>query len=146
MPYCRACEKRANRDWYANNQGRKIKSTATWIEANHERKAAKEAVWRRENPERIALKNHRRRAFTASNGVKLVTGNEIATITAMPCTACGVAGPSQVDHIVPIARGGAHTIGNLMPLCASCNASKCDLLYIEWKHSNRPQAKKVFAA
>jgi 5-methylcytosine-specific restriction endonuclease McrA len=34
--------------------------------------------------------------------------------------------PSQLtmDHIVPVARGGTSTQGNIVPACKSCNASK----------------------
>jgi 5-methylcytosine-specific restriction endonuclease McrA len=132
--------------WRQANRERNNSNQLAWAAANKEKVAATKASYAKANPEKRIQSQALRRARNMSNGVKLVTGNEIATITAMPCTACGVAGPSQVDHIVPINRGGAHTIGNLMPLCPSCNASKCDLLYIEWKYSNRPQAKKVFAA
>ncbi|MFE4718525.1 HNH endonuclease [Streptomyces sp. NPDC056728] len=34
------------------------------------------------------------------------------------------ADPMHVDHLVPLARGGAHTVHNLVPAHASCNTSK----------------------
>ena len=42
------------------------------------------------------------------------------------CAICGVfaRGPLTMDHIIPIARGGAHTQDNLQALCRSCNSSK----------------------
>jgi len=158
---CRTCAKACTAAWTEANKDRAAAKAAAWKAANRDRVAANNAAWKIANPEKVSIKKakwasanpekraaskHRRRALTASNGVNAVTTAETAEIIAMPCTACGVAGPSQVDHIIPIARGGAHSIGNLMPLCRSCNASKCDMLYIEWKHSKRPQARKVFAA
>lgn len=41
------------------------------------------------------------------------------------CWVCG--GPAdQVDHVKPIARGGAHILANLRPICGFCNQSKKD--------------------
>jgi 5-methylcytosine-specific restriction endonuclease McrA len=37
-----------------------------------------------------------------------------------------------MDHIVPIARGGRSTKGNLVPACKHCNTKKKQLLPAEW--------------
>jgi 5-methylcytosine-specific restriction endonuclease McrA len=37
-----------------------------------------------------------------------------------------------MDHIVPLARGGKTTKGNLAPCCKSCNTRKKQLLPMEW--------------
>jgi 5-methylcytosine-specific restriction endonuclease McrA len=31
----------------------------------------------------------------------------------------------ELDHIIPLARGGPHTVENLTPSCQFCNRSKC---------------------
>jgi len=31
---------------------------------------------------------------------------------------------AEVDHIVPLARGGTHDLANLQPLCKSCHSKK----------------------
>lgn len=43
--------------------------------------------------------------------------------------------PSELtmDHIVPIARGGKSTRGNVVPCCKECNSKKQSLLPIEWQ-------------
>lgn len=48
------------------------------------------------------------------------------------CIYCG--GPFEhVDHLIPLSRGGAHAIQNLVPSCAHCNISKGDrYLGSEW--------------
>ena len=38
-----------------------------------------------------------------------------------------------MDHIVPIARGGKSTRGNVVPSCKSCNTAKKQLLPMEWE-------------
>lgn len=40
------------------------------------------------------------------------------------CAYCGAAGDMHMDHFVPIAKGGTHVLGNLVPACERCNLSK----------------------
>lgn len=35
---------------------------------------------------------------------------------------------ATIDHVVPVARGGAHVPGNLVVACAPCNRLKGDML------------------
>ena len=54
------------------------------------------------------------------------------------CNGCGISTGYirwHVDHIIPIARGGMHTASNLQVLCSTCNYSKGDKLWVEWKRS-----------
>ena len=37
-----------------------------------------------------------------------------------------------MDHIVPVARGGRSTKGNVAPCCKECNNRKKQLLPMEW--------------
>ncbi len=37
-----------------------------------------------------------------------------------------------MDHIVPIARGGKTTKGNVVPCCKDCNTRKKSMLPMEW--------------
>ena len=52
------------------------------------------------------------------------------------CHYCGGVTPPKeltMDHIVPIARGGRSTKGNLVPACKPCNTKKKQLLPMEWE-------------
>jgi 5-methylcytosine-specific restriction protein A len=42
--------------------------------------------------------------------------------------------PSELtmDHVVPMARGGKSTKGNVVPCCKACNTQKKQLLPMEW--------------
>lgn len=40
------------------------------------------------------------------------------------CAICDSTEHIEIDHIVPISRGGTNTIDNVQPLCRHCNASK----------------------
>ena len=52
------------------------------------------------------------------------------------CHYCGGRVPAReltMDHIVPIARGGKTTKGNVAPACKTCNTKKKQLLPMEWE-------------
>lgn len=52
------------------------------------------------------------------------------------CYYCGRKFPPAaltMDHIVPLARGGRSTKGNIVPCCKECNTKKSTLLPIEWQ-------------
>jgi len=38
-----------------------------------------------------------------------------------------------MDHLIPLARGGKSTKGNLVPACKDCNIRKKTLLPLEWQ-------------
>lgn len=40
------------------------------------------------------------------------------------CAYCGTGGDLHIEHVVPISRGGTHTLGNVLPACQRCNYSK----------------------
>lgn len=49
------------------------------------------------------------------------------------CAYCGASDrPLQRDCVLPISRGGRYTVDNVVPACASCNASKCNLEVSLW--------------
>jgi len=52
------------------------------------------------------------------------------------CHYCGRAFPAReltMDHIVPIARGGKTTKGNVVACCKECNTRKKMQLPMEWE-------------
>lgn len=52
------------------------------------------------------------------------------------CHYCGKRLPAKeltMDHIVPIARGGKSTKGNVAPCCPDCNTQKKSSLLMDWK-------------
>ena len=47
---------------------------------------------------------------------------------------------SQIDHIEPVARGGADAASNMQVICWECNVDKCDTdpeLYRAWAEASR---------
>src|SRR5262245_4415383 len=76
-------------------------------------------------------KNHKRRLGIAQGSL---TAKDIKSLLACSdrCALCGikmVAEPQkersrEIDHIVPIAAGGNHNIGNVRVVCRGCNLSR----------------------
>lgn len=41
------------------------------------------------------------------------------------CNICGKADVAlTIDHIIPLSKGGTHTVENVQPLCVNCNCKK----------------------
>lgn len=40
------------------------------------------------------------------------------------CLCCGSTVNLEADHVIPLCKGGKHSIDNMQPLCKSCNSSK----------------------
>jgi HNH endonuclease len=54
------------------------------------------------------------------------------------CAYCGAPGTSfQKDCVQAISRGGSYTLGNVVPVCRSCNASKCNTEVTLWLRRKR---------
>jgi len=113
--------------------GRKIK----WRAANKDKVAAYNAEYLVENPDMYRAARLRRRARKADNGVWEILSGEWERVVARYrgcCAYCGVEDDNlEMDHVVPVAKGGGHRIGNFVPACRSCNSSKNDKFLSEWK-------------
>lgn len=60
---------------------------------------------------------------------------ELYSLDAFTCQYCGQEKPPselQPDHVVPVSKGGQHSIDNLVTSCVSCNAKKRDIDAIEF--------------
>lgn len=81
----------------------------------------------------------RRRSRERNAPRATVTPAALAThweeIGAYACVACG-APYEHADHVQPLAKGGEHSVYNLLPLCAPCNLGKSDLDPFEWLTCN----------
>lgn len=138
--WCFACKQYLPIEGFSKGQYRCKACQRLYYRANADRIKANVARWERENLERARMGKrntaHRRRARQAANGSFVVTQRDLRRTlgrTGGSCTYCGVRGALEIDHVVPISRGGAHSIGNLAPACRTCNASKSDRFLTEWR-------------
>lgn len=98
-----------------------------------ERRREIESRYLRRFPEKNRAKSHRRRSRQRENGEALILDREYRRLYSSPCSACGSRKQITADHVIPIARGGKHSIGNLQPLCLRCNTRKGSRLMVEFK-------------
>lgn len=62
------------------------------------------------------------------------------------CAYCGTSDRKlTMDHVVPLSRGGLHSIENLLPACLSCNVSKGNRLLSELQNSGLLIEKRMAA-
>lgn len=67
----------------------------------------------------------RRRVARADNDLVPSEWDDLVAAWGGCCAYCGTATPAlQRDCVLPISRGGRYTLENVVPACASCNASK----------------------
>ncbi len=127
---------------------------AKWRESNkdkikHYRKKAYDAdpkkhqeygrKWRELHPEYFRAAAKKRRALQAKATVNL-RGIEkfmegVKAKELIRCYYCGENTPTKTchfDHIVPISKGGAHSVENLCATCPTCNLSKHDKPIDAW--------------
>jgi 5-methylcytosine-specific restriction endonuclease McrA len=124
----------AGRRQYANNIEHRKKVKNEWRKKNAELVKIYLDKYRLQHLPKMAEKAHKRRARVRCNGVYLVTEKELIRLYKSPCSNCGTKERITIDHIIPVVRGGKHSIGNLQPLCLSCNASKNSKTMFEWKY------------
>lgn len=89
--------------------------------------------------ERHAVLGQRLRApDTGVGGLALSEWQAILDHWGHCCAYCGRCPTGEgkdvmhMDHVEPLCRGGTNTAPNVVPACYVCNASKVDLLLLEW--------------
>ena len=88
--------------------------------------------WYAQNPEKGRELSRRRRALKRET--RSLHGRhteqewqELLALHGSRCVLCGSTDRITRDHIIPLSQGGTDLIGNIQPLCFSCNARKRDL-------------------
>jgi 5-methylcytosine-specific restriction endonuclease McrA len=99
---------------------------------NPEKFRAANKKYAEQNPNQIKAKVHRRRARLASASIYLVRQSDLQKIGEQLCIYCGADGQT-IEHIIPLSRGGTHSIGNLAAACGPCNFSKAGKTIMEWR-------------
>lgn len=100
--------------------------------AHPERRRAASRQWDRDNPWSKLGRDARRRALKAGATLGPVDYRQLCA-SAADCYLCGseLDGEVHLDHVVPLARGGAHSAANLRPTHVACNLRKSDKLLAE---------------
>lgn len=160
---CRDCERIIRRDYYLKNKKREVARVSNWHkttekgQANREKEALrlKQSRPRRYIPVeylslssaekrriRWAKKGLKRRALKRNAETHDITNKEIARLLSQPCIYCQSKINTTIDHVIPLDRGGRHSLGNLAPACHSCNSKKQARFIMEWR-LNKSRADRL---
>lgn len=116
----------------------KFKESKRKYRENHPEKIKKyQKEYCSSNPEKYKNYSYKRRSTKLANGVFKVTDKELKKLYTSNCFYCDSNDYIQIDHVVPISRGGQHSIGNLVAACRKCNTSKNNKFLTEWKLNSK---------
>ena len=137
---CKVCETARHKAHVQANRDADHAAQKRYREKNAAKVAAANAAWRAAHPEyeRGRMKRRwadptKREGFRTTKKARRyatlkvkddgVTTEFVRELLKKPCAYCGGVA-SSIDHIMPLSRGGLHTVANLAPACRSCNSRK----------------------
>lgn len=109
-----------------------IKKAQYWL--NRERERDRAHRWYQENS--FGAKQRSRVNHYSGEFVSLLdeeTWLEILELHGFRCARCETAERVQIDHIVPLSRGGTDHPFNVQPLCIVCNTSKGNRVIVDYR-------------
>ena len=130
---CRECGNAMKRNVSPERRKRRQEMKRLWDFNNPDKVKMMNDASYKKNPELFISNSHKRYAAIKSVDRRTVTNREIKALRMRPCIYCGSKKLIEIDHTIPINRGGRHSIGNLVPACRSCNRGKSDFLIMEWR-------------
>ena len=136
---CKTCEKLRHKKDYQRFKEHNLNRERQVRIDRYESRLEIERKSRAKNKEKNRpAKNARQRIRNKviQGGTYLILEKELRRIYNSPCFQCGSNTDQSLDHIIPISRGGSHSIGNVMTLCLPCNKSKRAKLLVEWRKQN----------
>ena len=135
---CKVCVNALTAVWQRANAESKNSYNRAWRASNPDKSAQHTRNYRERNPQKtsefVRASTSRRRARRNAVETLVILPKEMRRLTESSCAFCGETQNTHVDHIIPIAKGGRHSVGNLQTLCSFCNVSKKDKLYADWRY------------
>lgn len=127
--YCEANREKVLEGKRAYSQGNpeRVRETyRAWYAVNREQVLEYKRAWKAANRAEVRLGNQNRRARKRALTTVSFTAEQLSLKWAYhggKCWICGVSADST-DHVKPLAKGGAHMLCNLRPICSLCNNRK----------------------
>ena len=142
--------RRYAREWIRRNADRARDAMRRWRKAHpdehsaevrsyyarhREERLAQSAEYHRANPHIGVARsqNYRARRLTAPGAFTAAEWLALIAQYGGRCAYCGQVAALQADHRTPLSRGGTNAIGNILPACGRCNASKHTLTEEEFR-------------
>lgn len=127
--------KKLRKQYYVDNKEKELTRTRNWVKNNLERRKEITSNWYKNNPIKVRAIKQRKRAAKANVNINDFVSKEwqqLLIIYNNQCVYCGRKIKLTQDHLVPLSRGGDHTITNIVPACGSCNSKKKDKTALEY--------------
>lgn len=131
-------KKQNKKRWVDQKQDKEyMLKKAIYRQENSAKRVAAAKAWNQANRERYTLhvaNSHIKRKIAKNAKTYKILDKEFRKLYSSSCAFCGSKDKITMDHIIPISRSGNHSIGNLQPLCRSCNSSKKSRFISEYKY------------
>ena len=130
-----------NAAWLKAHPGYSLKRTKEWQTRNREMVRAKHRVWSKSPAGKAwyQARDHARRAAKLAVTINPDSILLFISVTRLKpsviCYYCQKSTPGRTchfDHIIPLSKGGAHSIENLCVSCPKCNQTKLNKPIQEW--------------
>lgn len=124
--FCRACQKAKSKAYYEANKD-KLKAYRV---ANKDKEQARHKAYREANKDKVRLWSSKRRALKKKATVEKVPSDYFETMWKHQngrcwwCSGKLKRDDTDMDHIIPLSRGGKHSKKNLCLAHLRCNRSK----------------------
>ena len=118
----------SNARYYRENPARSKAMSRDWARRNIERVRECRREWGRNNRAKARIWEHARRARLKAAKAIPFTAEQLMQkwdFYGGKCWICGLQA-GATDHVKPLAKGGAHILANLRPICTPCNSKKRD--------------------
>jgi len=135
----------AAQEWFAANPEKAAATRRAYYVSHRERIAAQNRAWKAANQERFRTyqKAYRAKLWDVEVDLTFDEWQEILDSFDGHCAYCDRTDrPLEMDHMVPVSRGGAHTACNVVPTCRPCNRRKSDRTVDEFLESVRPPRQR----
>lgn len=124
---------------YLANKAARNAAASRWQRDNPEQRRANHKRWRDANPGKVkALRIRRQSLIRAStSNLKSIDAfiQSVMSKRTVRCYYCEQPTPTKgchFDHIIPLVKGGPHSVENLCATCPQCNLSKNRKLIEQW--------------
>lgn len=123
-------------EWRLANLDRRRQTNKAWRQENIERLKVLKKAWLAANTLRTRCYAENRRARKKANGGSHTPEQieELHSKQRYRCVGCkaSIRNHYEVDHIIPVSKGGTNDISNIQLLCVTCNRSKYTKSQEQW--------------
>lgn len=127
-------ERKTKKEWYLKNRDQELQRAKNWHRNNSVKSRQLHKEWRENNRDKVRLQNQTRRS-RRHNAAGLCTLEQLRAridFYGGKCAYCRINLYSDIDHVIPLSKGGSNWPANLRPSCQTCNSSKNDKDLKSW--------------